>query len=328
VIEGDANMIIKKLFAGFLAVALVLTTLVGCGGSQPDPIKLVPQAANLVAQIQISKLLNDQDIINAYNNASKGTNKPQTVQEALDELTQKSGLNVRDFSQVLLFGDVNKMDQTDSAYLGIIAQGTFNEKQFIENIENKTGKTLNVSDYKGYQLFTNNIDKYSIVFLGSSVLVFGTEQAVKDSADVRKGEKPPLSGSIIDTYNRLGDAAIKTAFAFPAEAQQALKNEVPTGSPISTQAFSKMDMLGISIDKQSQDLVLNIDLHFLDSTSAQDAKDTISGTITLLKGVTPTPEIKNLLGKIEFTVSDVWMTVSLKTTLSEVEALAESLTKK
>jgi hypothetical protein len=321
-------MTVKKLIASFIVVALIVTTLIGCGGAQPTPIKLVPQAANLVAQVQISKLLNDKDLINAYNNASKGANEPKTVQEALDELSQKTGLNLRDFSQVLMFGDVNKMEQPDSGYLGIIAQGTFNEKQFIQNIENKTGKKLNVSDYNGYQLYTNSIDKYSLVFFGSSMLVFGTEQAVKDSADVYKGDKQPLSGSIIDTYNRLGDPAIKAAFAFPAVAQKALEKEVPGGSPISTKAFSKMDMLGLSFDKVSQDLTLKIDLHFLDSTSAQDAKDTISGAITLLKGVTPTPEIKNLLGKIEFTTSDVWMTISLKTTISEIEALSKSLTKK
>jgi hypothetical protein len=322
---GNDNMTVKKLIAGFLVVALVLTTLIGCGGSQPTPIKLVPQAANLVAQVQISKLLNDKDLINSYNNASKGANEPKTVQEALDELSQKTGLNLRDFSQVLLFGDVNKMEQPDSGYLGIIAQGTFNEKQFIQNIENNTGKKLNVSDYKGYQLYTNNSDQYSLVFFGSNMLVFGSEQAVKDSADVHKGDKQPLSGSIINTYNRLGATAIKAAFAFPAEAQKALESEVPGGSPISTKSFSKMDMIGLSFDKLSQDLTLKIDLHFLDLKSVQDAKDTISGTITLLKGVTPTPEIKNLLGKIEFTSSDVWLTISLNTTFSEIESLSKSL---
>ena len=319
-------MNMKKCISLIFASVIILATLVGCGGSQPTPIKLVPQSSNLIAQIQMGELLNDSDLIDAYNNASKGVDEPQTVQEALDEVSQESGLNLRDFSQILLFGDINDMEGSDAGYIGIIAQGKFDEKQFIQNIENKTGNQLSSSDYKGYKIYTNNNDQYSVVFLGSSLLIFGTEEAVKDSIDIQKGEQKPLTGSIVDTYNRLGDASVKVAFILPAEAQEALSQENATGAPISMEAFSSMDLLGMSFDKESQNLTINIDLHFSASNSVQDAKDTLSGFITLMKGMMPDLETKNLLGKIEFTASDSWLNISLLTTISEFEALSKSMT--
>lgn len=319
-------MNMKKCISGILVSIIILTTLVGCGGSQPPPIELVPQSSNLIAQIQIGELLNDKELINAYNRASKGIDEPQTVEEALDEVSQESGLNLYDFSQILLFGDINDMEGSEVGYIGIIAQGTFDEKQFTQNIENKTDSQLYSSDYKGYKIYTNHSDDYSVVFLDSSLLVFGTEQAVKDSIDIHKGEQKPLTGSIIDTYNRLGDASINVAFILPAEARDALSEEDTAGAPISMESFSNMDLFGMSFDKESQNLTIKIDLHFSDSDSVQDAKDTLSGFITLMKGMMPDLETKNLLGKIDFTASGSWLNISLLTTISELEALSKSMT--
>ena len=102
--------------------------------------------------------------------------------------------------------------------MGVIAQGTFVEKQFVQNIEDKTGKTLSVTDYKGNQLYTDISNQYSLVFFSSNMLVFGTPQAVKDCIDVHKGDKQPLTGTIIDTYNKLGSSTFRAAFALPAGA--------------------------------------------------------------------------------------------------------------
>jgi len=319
-------MIARKLITGLVAVALVLTTITGCGSSQTSSINLVPKAANLVANVQIGNILNDQELITLYNGISKGADKPQTVQAALDEVTQKTGINLHDFTQGLIFGDTSSM-QTDTAdgYFGIIAQGTFNEKQFVQNIGDKTGKPLAVSTYNGSQVYSNSADKYSLVFFGDRTLVFGSDQAVKDCIDVQKGTKQPLSGLIVDKYNQLGTTSIKAAFAIPAQAKQALGTDVPDNSKVSVQALSKIDMVGLAINKGTLDVTVSLALHFPDATSATDAKDTLSGAVNIYKGMVTNQGIKNLLGEIQFSTSDLWLNISLQSTLADLQSLAQSM---
>ncbi len=47
------------------------------------------------------------------------------------------------------------------------------------------------------------------------MFVVGTMQPVKDVIDVKKGDAKALSGEVLDTYNKLGDALIKVAMAVP-----------------------------------------------------------------------------------------------------------------
>jgi hypothetical protein len=83
-------------------------------------------------------------------------------------------------------------------------------------------------------------------------------------------------------------------------------------------------VVGFSFNKSSGDLTIKIDLHFTDAQSATDAKDTISGLISLFKGVMQVNEVKDLMNKIEVTVSGVWLNVSLDTTISELESLSQA----
>jgi len=132
--------------------------------------------------------------------------------------------------------------------MGIIAQGTFNEKTFVANIEIKTAKKLDVSTYKTSQVYSNASENFSMVFFGSSMLVVGTDQAVKDCIDVHKGDKQPLSGIVVDTYNKLGEARSKRLLLCP-RSQDALASEAGSTSKISTQVFSKMDTVGLAFNK-------------------------------------------------------------------------------
>ena len=323
-------MTIKRLIAGFAAVVLVMAAQTGCASSQPAPLKLIPPTANLVAEIQIGAIVNDPALIAAYNNSSKSADNPKTVQDALDKLTEKTGLNIQDFSQIMIFGDTSNISAAsiksqDAGYMGIIAQGTFNEKNFVQNIETKTGKKLDVTTYKTSQVYSNATENFSLVFFGSSMLVCGNNQAVKDCIDVHNGDKQPLSGIIIDTYNKLGTASIKAAFSLPNKAKDALAGEMPATSALSSKAFSKMDTLGLAFNKGTQDVSISAALHFQDATSAQDAKDTLSGAINMFKGLAAAPEMKTLLGGIQFNTTDVWLNISLKTTLTDLQSISKSL---
>jgi hypothetical protein len=150
-------------------------------------------------------------------------------------------------------------------------------------------------------------------------------EAVKDAIDVSKGDREQVGGIILDTYNRLGDALIKFAFELPEEAREALTEElVPGEIPISLGAFTDIDMVGFALNKEAETITIQINPHFLNTDSAQDAKDTLSGAISLFRGMLQVPEIKELLGKIEVSVADSWVTIALEITISEIEGLIET----
>jgi len=303
-------------------------TVVGCGASK-TAIELVPQDANLIAVIQVSKIINDRDLRDAYDETEKDSGQPQTIEEALDELVEEVGVDLRDCQQAVIFADTTGLAQV--GYLGVIIEGSFDEEQFIDNIEEKTGEELTTSDYKGHKLYAVAVEgeEFGIAFLSDTMLLLGTPEAVKDAIDVSKGDKKKISGTILDAYNRLGDALIKFAFEVPEEAREALTEGLVPGGipgeiPISLDSFEDIDILGFAISKEADTLTVQITPHFLNTDSAQDAKDTLSGAISLFKGTLQVPEMKELLGKIEVTVADSWVTVALEITVSEIEKLMET----
>ena len=316
-------MHLQKLFSWLLVLVFMSVMVAGCGAPGLTAIEFVPQDANLIANIQLSKIINDRDLRDAYNEFEKEAGQPQTLEEALDELVGATGIDLRDFSEVVIFADIATL--TQAGYLGVIVEGSFNETQFIGNIEQESGGELTTSNYKGYRLYTDEGEEFGIAFLTNRLLLLGTMEAVRDAIDVSKGDREQIGGIILDAYNRLGDALIKFAFEFPEEAREALTEElIPGEIPISLGAFADIDVVGFALNKEAETITIQINPHFLSADSAQDAKDTLIGTISLFKGMLEVPEIKELLGKIEVSAADSWVTIALEITLSEIEQLIET----
>ena len=316
----------QKLFCWLLTLVLILAAVAGCKAPEPTPeptaLELVPQGANLIAEIQVSRIVDDQDLRDAYTKADKEPGQPQTVEEALDELVEETGIDLRDFSRAVIFADITAMEQAD--YLGCIFEGIFDEKQFIDNMEEEAGEEFTTSDYKGYKLYIDKEDEFGIAFLSDEMLLLGTTKAVKDAIDVSKGERQQVSGILLETYNRLGDALIKFACEFPEEAWETIEESVPGDIPISLEVFANIDIIGFALNKEAETITVRITPHFLSTDSAQDARDTLSGAIMLSRATLEAPEIKELLRKVKVTLNDSWVTIALEITLSELEQLTET----
>jgi len=299
--------------------------VIGCKvpGTELTAIELVPQQVNLLANIQVESIINDPDFQDAYDAATKEPGQPETFEEALNELVMEIGIDLHQFSEATVFADITAMEQAD--YVGCIAEGTFDEEEFIDNVELRTRERFTTSDYKGYTLYLDKNREFGLAFLSDSLLLFGTIQAVKDAIDVSEGVRQPVGGVILDTYNQLGDALIKVAFGFPEEARKVLAEEVAPGDiEIPLKPFEDIDIIGLLLNKEADAITIRITPHFLSTDSAQDAGDTIGGAITLFKGMLQDPEIKELLGKIEVTVDGSWLTIAFEITLSEIERLTET----
>jgi hypothetical protein len=302
------DMDLRKLLFPVLVLLLLLISVAGCASATARPIELVPQDANFVANIKLSQILSDPDFKNAYDQAKKSPDQPQTFDAALDKVVQESGIDLRDFSEGLIFGDVTNLERAD--YIGVIVEGSFNEATFIGNIEARAKEKFTTSDYKGYQVYTSDDGKSALAFI-----------------DVSKGERSRLSGQVLDTYDGLGDSLLKAAFKIPESARRGLGEQPAAGIPFSLKPFADTDLVGFALNKEAEAITIRIDAHFMSTTSAQDAKDTVSGAISLLKGMSQDAEVKELLGAIQVTVSEYLLTINLKTTLSQLEKFTESFQK-
>ncbi len=315
---------LKRLLSCFLILVLVLITAAGCGGApELTAMELIPRNANMIVSIQVSKILNDQDLRDAYNRAEIEEGQPQTFEEALDNVIEETGIDPRDISEAVVFADMTSIEEAE--YLGIIVEATFDKNELIDQIEEEWGLDFTVSDYKGYELYIDQDEGFAFTFLSDEMVLLGTTQAVKDAIDVSKGEKAGASGVVLDTYNRFGDALIKLALKVPEETRESITEEpMPGDMPISMESFADVETVGFALGKEMETITARIDLHFLSAESAEDAGDTLSSTIGFFGAMSPDQQIKELLDKIEVEIADSWVIINYAITLSEIEELMET----
>ena len=136
-----------------VTIGVMLAALAGCGGGGGPsfkPIELVPQGANFIADVQIARIINDKDFQDAYNSSPKSGDEPATWDQALAKLNAETGIDLHQFTDGLIFGDLSRA----SDYFCAIAAGSFDETQFIENVKAKSGSDFTTTSYKGYTLYT------------------------------------------------------------------------------------------------------------------------------------------------------------------------------
>lgn len=137
----------------FLSLALVLVIplfLAACGSltQSSDSTNLVPANANLIAQIQVSRILEDSDFQALYQKAPKSSDDPQTFEELLAKGQEETGIDFRKFTTATLFGDVTQDDE----YFGVIARGPVNEQLLVAALNASSDIVVSTEEYNGVAL--------------------------------------------------------------------------------------------------------------------------------------------------------------------------------
>lgn len=318
-------MVKKTLFILFMAV-LVVSLLVGCGGGGETvtPIELVPQKANMIGLIDLSQIMSDEDIAELYD-------------EDLDLAMEESGLDLRDFREGLIFGEVSEATG-DMDYFGIMVKGTFEESYLIAAIEQAAEEELITVEYQGYEIYTEPYEEMGLAFLGSDAFVIGSMDAVKDVIEVNKGAQPAINGKLLNTYNGLSDALMKVAMIVPPGAIEEGLQEFTAELPIPLPGLDKladMDTVGITLTKNGQSISLVSRMCFTSSDSAEVVETLISFVISMAV-LTDIPEgiqellpdipeeALELLENLDVSVSGSCLDISLEMTMSEIESLIET----
>jgi hypothetical protein len=318
---------VKKLLASFAVLFVMLPAALSCGPApSASDNALVPPAANTVVRIQVDKIVKDPALKAAYEELVKShPDWPQTADNALNQVLNKTGLDLSNTSSALFFADIESAGETQNMYAGVIVTGAFSQSTLITKIQEQAKQTLTTTDYKGLTVYAGTQDKFEIVFLSQSQFVAGTAKAVRDTIDVRKGDQKALSGSVIDTLDRFGAAVITGAFAPPEALRSQLGKSVPQQPPLSLAAFQNIDTIGFSVDFPSLSMSARVDAHFTNSGSVQDARDAITGLISIAKGTSQDTNVKTALGNVQVAASGSWLTIRETMSAPEIASLAGSL---
>lgn len=314
----------KNVFYCLIILSLILASVAGCSESTPDVLDLIPKNASILGNVQVKDIISDKDMINSYNEIDKGPDQPETFDDAIDQVLEEIGLDLRDCTEITMFADMALF--AGGQYLAFIVEGNFKEKDVIDSMEEMSEMEFDTRDYKDYKLYFDDEDDFGIVFLSGEMFILGTIDAIEDSIDVSKGDRDKLSGVTLDTYEQLGDSLLRFVFEYPEVARQALGEEqLQSDFPLSTESFSDIDIIGMAVDKDGETINIRLNPHFKNADSARDVENTLNGFIMLFKGMGGDANLSKLLDKIAIVVSGSWVNITLDITTSEIEELMETI---
>ena len=293
---------------------------IACATEKGTPaIDLVPQQANFAAEVNLSRIFTDPDVLDLVNEIGAQLEEPKTIDELLDQTEEKTGIDLRDFSKIVVFGDTEF-----ERYVGAILKGDFDQEALIDSIESKFGEEMTTTSYKGYKLYLirREGEELAICFLDDNSIALGATVTVEDVIDVKDGGDG-LSGPVYEAYTSLGDAWLKAAAEVP---EKAMGNIAGVEIPVALKVFEDVQAAGFSFDKAGQALSVQFKLYFPtpdSATAAKEAIDNLMNLATLLPNVSP--ETLDMLKKLSVGVSGVSVTISLETTVAEIQSAVEAM---
>jgi hypothetical protein len=326
-------MIKRVIVLLFMVLLLVVSPLVGCsssGSGVTNPIGLVPKRANMVIQADLSKILQDTDLAGIYDKAPKDAGNPQTFNDALTQLKDQYNIDLNSFQEGVLFADISQSSDGDD-YSGAIVKGTFNKNDLISGIQSGSDTMWSTTKYKDHDIYNNEIEDTAFAILNDNMFAIGTMQPVKDVIDVKRGDAKALSGEVLNTYNKLGDALIKVAVAVPPGVTEGEFGQSASEVLGNLSAFEKVKTVGMTVAKDDESVALNVKLCCADNDSAQSVENSINGLIAFIGLVMSMSEdqqqnqvLGTLLSNVGVSRSGSCVNITLAATITEIEDLIQS----
>ncbi|MBI4304304.1 MAG: hypothetical protein HY665_08225, partial [Chloroflexi bacterium] len=273
------------MFVVLSALLVALPSLACSKTTSSGQTTIIPEGANFVLDVKLDQLTGDTDIADAYKAAAKdypGT--PATLDAAIGEITNDSGVNLRDFSRVLLFFNSGEPGQSGFGDSGAaIITGNFQQDKFVTDIGKSMNETLTPTDYNGFTIYTSEGQEDGLSFLGDQQAVIGTMQTVKDVIDVKRGDKPALNSQMAETYSNLGDSLIRLVISLPPDLMERAQKGLPPELPSSIADLLDINVLGVGIVKEGNSFIIQFKLLYPSDSAAASA----SNAFKALKLVAP-----------------------------------------
>lgn len=253
-----------RLF-GIALLVLALVAGAGCaglddgGGNETDPmngtnatngtdaetgdvdmIDHVPAGQNMVMYMDVS--VTEDETTREFFEATEDEAEEESpddvereeFEQSLDEFEAETGLDPREFNEVMLFGQYDEeavsdplassnADEDEFAY---IANTGWSTDELMGAVESNDSVRMESVDYEEsdvlYELTsTEESDEEDPLYVGvlseEGSYVMGTEASVRASLDTAYAEGDALSGTLRDAYDRAKDGYVKIAMTLPED---------------------------------------------------------------------------------------------------------------
>ncbi|MGP8337389.1 MAG: hypothetical protein ACT6FC_04055 [Methanosarcinaceae archaeon] len=308
----------KIIFLFLLSAVLIFSS--GCTDVKSnDPTGMIPVGSDLIASVDLNAILSDKMTGDIYDKSAKPDYSPQSFEDAMDEIENETGIDVRKINEIVFFADF------EGEHGGAFITGTFDSENFVDTVVSE--ENLEKGTYRGYEYYFENDyqgkPSGSIIILDDGIVLFAySVEVLENIIDIKEGDENPLSTGIMEKYNLLDDGIFKLALQVP----DIYKDEIAGNSgEFNFESFSSIDIVTYLYQKKSSVMTNTMTIYSLDSTSAEDMADVIDGIIKVTKGGTSDQSIKDLLSGIEITQKDSMVTVKSSITEDDLEEMTTKM---
>lgn len=322
-----------------LAVALValLVATAGCGSLTGDGSGSAPKAqasnapsdsdfllwVDATATVENEELGEVADKYFSLQSEREYYDGPTSLDEALTDMEEESGLDPAKANEMLVFGDA----QSASEYSGVIITGSWSTDAFVEAMGNQSNYEYQEETYNGHALYTPDSDHTDSAFavLEEGKFVVGTEETVKDTVDVAEGDADAVSGDLKNSFTNTRSGFVRYAATVPQD--QLPADQIGDGTQFDTSVFNDVETVSGAAFTGDDSVGLTLTMSFTSADSASNGKDILRGATEMYRGLTQDETAKKLLSEdnlsIEAEETDVAITSENPT--STLTALLEKL---
>ena len=307
--------------------AVVLILIAGCSSDkEPEHETLVPSGAGLIVQVQISEILENEQVRQVYEEFAQNSDDAPAYDDVFRSIEEEIGLDLNKLSSVVLFADSSQLTATNDLPPGIIAEGSFDEGELVAALEKAGDDSLSSAEYKGYTVHAGGDGDIAFSLLGPDTLVLGSLGHVRSAIDVREGDRERASGATFDAFSDLDESWARLAFAVPPEAVEELEgslDQLPV--PISMDLFRGIQIVAVGVREISDGVSVQANVDFASESMSSDAADAVDGLLKVIGAFSSDDEIERALENVQVSVDGTRLSVSYEASFADLEEAAGSL---
>lgn len=307
----------KKLL---LAIAL-LVAVTSQAVFAADVMKMVPEAADFVVRINVSKILAMPEVKKAL---EESMNKDADQKKTYEELKAKSGFDImKDLQTIAVFTTSKMTDKTQTA--GAVIEGNFDVEKMCQIIKEDEGaqKDVEVTKIDGFNAIVpkNKKEGYAM-FLDNQFLAVGTQEGVDSVKNVKTGKAKSVESkteffSIIQKLNT--SSSVCGALNFTPEFKAQMANNPQA------EAFACLNNLCFDFNND-KNLVLNLKAEADKEENVEKVNTSLNGLVSMLKMfASQTPEFCDVINLIKITKEGKAVMLNLDVPAEKIAAIKAKL---
>ena len=305
------------LAAGVAGLALT----VSCSSAPPpEPIAVIPGDAQIVASVDIARLRSDSDVAEMLTSMSQSGEETLTNESLLAMFEEQTGLDLGNFSDLLLFGDL-----TPENGLSLVGRGEMDIDQLFEQLQEEASGSLTESKYRDARLIegTKAGGEFALGVISDEVVILGMPHQVRAAIDVSAGEREGLSADLLDAYDSLGAPLVKGVIAIePGDAAN-----LTGGGLFGDLGFlDALSWAGFAFDAADSAGRISVLLGFADAQSAEEAKDFVDALVGLAAQLGAAEDVGSLAEAVETAQQESNVVITVSLTAEELRSVLDAAT--